>query len=465
MKLKNLMLSLSLAGLCLHQASSQVSAQSARHIGDGRPVSVGDLRPAEFRANRASLASSESNVVAPTAMAYGDTLTSSGDIYYENAPHGSYSIGCSSGCDDGCDSCSGGKGLLAGLKGNGKLFFSAESLLWFAPELSSPALVTTSAQGELPVLPDASTAFGGNDGISYDLLPGFRIEGGAYLDDCQKFGVSGRAYGIFQGKDTYHSASDGSTSLGIPFYNINPAVLAEDAFLVAFTAPTGAPISAGEINARSDLDMLGAEASIRVLLARSGDNRVDLIGGYTYNRLKNSIGMHATSTNLNTGDLIPDGTVFDIDDLIATENEFHGGHLGLLSSVTRKGLSLKTLAKVSFGNMRQSAEARGYTVQSYQGSSTATAGGIFTSPENIGVFQQDVFAFIPELGAKLGYKATDNIELTVGYTFMYWSAVGLAGDQIQRVIDPADTIAPPVAGFVDSGFWMQGVDLGATLTF
>ena len=246
MKLKNLMLSLSLAGLCLNQASSQAFAQSGRHIGDGSVNSAEDLRPAEFRSNLSSLAASDSNVVAPTAMAYGDTLTSSGhsaygdtltssghsaygdtltssgQVYFEGPISGSCSASCDGSCDGGCDSCSTRKGLLAGLEGNGNLFFSAETLLWFAPKLSLPPLVTTSQQGVLPVLPDAATAFGGPDGISYGLLPGFRVEGGMYLDDCQKFGVSGRAYGIFQGKDDFHAASNGETSIGIPFYNLNP---------------------------------------------------------------------------------------------------------------------------------------------------------------------------------------------------------------------------------------------------
>src|SRR5690606_36661577 len=111
------------------------------------------------------------------------------------------------------------------------------------------------------------------------------------------------------------------------------------------------------------------------------------------------------------------------------------------------------LAKVAFGNMRQSGSISG-------------SNGVLALPSNIGEFTNDTFDFMPELGVKLGLPARENLQFTVGYTTMMWSDVALAGSQIDNVVerlDPARTRPEPL--FATDTFWMQGVDLGATFAF
>ncbi len=461
MKIKNVLLSLSLAGMCFSQAPAQdvphsTPSAAARHIGDG-VRSIGDSnryvatspdeRPEQFRpsgeyAKPAHYSSSlDMSIVAPTACQSASCDTS-----------------CMSGCDTNFGSCSTSASTT---------WFSAESLLWFSQSHRAPALVTTSAAGVLPVAGanGVTTGFGGGDGIDTGLLPGYRVSGGKYLGDCQKFGIGGRGYGIFSDSEEYAAASDGTTNLGIPFFNANAAVLTEDAFLVASSVGPNI-ISTGNVTARADLDMLGADGSLHILLGRSKGHRVDMLAGYTYNRLKSSIGVVSESTNVFTGDAIIDGTVFTTNDLFETENVFNGAHLGVLSTIVRSKINLTTLAKVSFGNMRQTGDIRGFTITDPPAAAATTvAGGVFTQPSNMGPFARDVFAFIPELGIKLGYSVRENMQLTVGYTCMFWSSVGVAADQIDRTIDLTQAVNRPTHTFVDRSFWMQGVDLGLRFDF
>lgn len=373
-----------------------------------------------------------------------------------------------SSCDGDCGgNCDGACGLRGRNRKLSNMWFSSETLLWFSQSQSSPALVTTSDTGVFPVLggDGVTTAFGGADGIETGLLPGFRLEAGTWLDDCKKFGLSGRVFGILGNSQEYNASSDGTTSIGIPYFNMNATALVEDAYLVAFTGPGPTPVSRGGVAVRADLDMISAEGSLRYLLGQSSDHRVELIGGYSYSNIKNSLTLGSVSENLFIGDLIPEGTVFTTNDMFETENVFNGGHLGLLSSVTRKGFSLTTLGKVSFGNMRQRGTIRGYTIEEFQGSSTSSAGGIFAQPSNMGSFEQDVFAFIPEMGLKMGYHVNDNLQATIGYSFLLWSSVAMAGDQIDRSVDLAQNIARPSATFANDSFWMQGIDLGLSYTY
>lgn len=447
MKMKNLLLSLSLAGACVNNAVAQVphpmnpEVPSARHIGDG-VRSIGDtnryvpqsddVRPAEFVPAESSMggvspaAAMDLRILAPTSS-------------NSSARHGLVSSGNSGGP-----------------------WLNGEFLLWFSDAQASPPVATSAGNTVNPIAgnPGVTNQLGGPD-IERGVLPGFRFSAGTYFGDEERVGIGGRAYGILQNSEKYSAVSDGSTSLGIPFFNVQTN--ANDAFLVAFDNGVQL-VSDGSLEARSDLDMIGAEGSLHLLINRSARHRSDLLVGYTYNRLKNSIGVASVSTNRAIGDGIPDGTVFTTNDLFESENTFHGGHLGVLSTMTASRISLSSLVKVSFGNMNRQSNVAGYLVEEFGGSSTTTAGGVLTQASNIGTTSTDSFAFIPEMGLKLGYAVNDNIQLSLGYSFMFWSTVGMAGQQIDSSVDLTQASPRPETRIADSTFWMQGIDFGVVLT-
>ena len=459
MKISKLLLVMALAGSSLNQASAQTasSTPAARHIGDG-VRSVGDT-------NRYVEMPEDSR---PKAFKPKASLVSNSEMLDMEmlAPSTSSGCGCGSGsCGGGCDSA-----LISGCGDKStEYWLNMESLLWFGQKRQTPAIITSAPQGVLPVAgdPNVVNEFGGGDGLSSGLLTGYSLSGGKYLDSCQKIGVGGRVFGIFQNSQTQTLTSDGSRSLGIPFFNTT--IAAEDAYLVAARTAGNLPISAGTVTARADLNMLGAEASGYFLLGRSDDHRVDLVSGYTYNKLKDSLSLVSTLTDQFTGNLIQDGTVFNTNDLFEAENNFHGAHLGMLSSVVHKRVSLSTLAKVSFGSMNQTVSTRGFTNQTVNNPGSFP-GGILTQQSNIVEFSRNTFAFLPEMKVKMGYSLSDNIQMTAGYSFMYWSSVALAGKQVDRNVDISQALGgaagtQPRFSFEDSGYWMHGVDLGLTVTY
>ena len=100
-------------------------------------------------------------------------------------------------------------------------------------------------------------------------------------------------------------------------------------------------------------------------------------------------------------------------------------------------------------------------------------GGLLTQQSNIGHYARDVFTVVPEVDLTLGYQITPHIEVNCGYTFLFWSQVARAGDQIDLAVDPnqipqgGPTTAPaagdhPIFAFHGTGFWAQGVNLGLT---
>jgi hypothetical protein len=120
--------------------------------------------------------------------------------------------------------------------------------------------------------------------------------------------------------------------------------------------------------------------------------------------------------------------------------------------------------------MTQRVSVAGSSLDGPPGAGTQGTEGLFARGEVQGDRVRETFAFAPEMNLKLGYQFRRNVNFHAGYSFIYWSDVALAGEQMDRnlFIDPADLNATGPARFVDikhTGFWVQGVDLGATIEF
>jgi hypothetical protein len=352
-------------------------------------------------------------------------------------------------------------------------WFTAETLLVFAADRKSPVLATTAETDVFPLQgdPGVDNRFGGT--LSSDLLAGYRLSAGMYFGSQKKVGFGARGYGIYDAAESFVAGPGGGVSIGVPFFNLARGSLFEpvvpglvgagnDAYIVQGDTPGGLPISTGSLRAQETLKMMGGELSGYVLLARSGSFRNDLVAGYTYNQLRNRVTLDTTSTNQFTGDLIVNGTVLTTHDEFSADNRFNGAHLGVLSSVVRNKVSFSTLAKISFGNMRSRVGINGNSTIA----GVPAAGGVFAQASNIGATYSDRFAFLPEVGFKLGYSIRPRVQLTVGYTLLVWSDVVLAGEQIDNVINLTG-LGPlrPAPLNNHSAYWMQSVDLGLNLIF
>jgi len=219
--------------------------------------------------------------------------------------------------------------------------------------------------------------------------------------------------------------------------------------------------------------VLGADGYARTLLYCAPGRRLDLIGGYQFSRVDDELQInHHTDF---------DPPIFaasaDLQDLFSTVNKFHGGELGLLGEFGKGPVRLSVLAKVGLGNMNETVTISGQSTVTDAGGGTALSnGGVLALPTNIGVYEQDKFAVIPEADVKLIFKLTQHVEMSVGYNFIYWNTLALAGNQIDTSIgglptvnssqwfggqlDPAGGPFPKFAGIKDSDLWLQGLTVG-----
>lgn len=323
-----------------------------------------------------------------------------------------------------------------------------EYLLWWTKSQTAPPLVTTSPNSG--VLPDATILYGGQ-GINDGVRSGGRLELGTWLDHQHDWGLMGRYLQLGEGNTNFTRPSNGSTVLSRPF--ISATTGNEAAFRVA--APG---FASGTVSVDTSNDLLLAEALARRSLVRRPYVRLDLLGGYFFSRVDDSLRVATTQSGLGG---LPVGTQINIRDDFSTQNEFHGGQIGLLMERKRGLWSFRVLGKVALGNMNQRVRIRGFRSNTPAG---APQGGLLAQPTNIGDYQRNRFAVVPEVDLTLGYQVSEHLTATLGYSFIYWSSVVRPGDVIDRTVNlqQAPLVGParPAFTFADSDYFAQGVNFG-----
>lgn len=372
---------------------------------------------------------------------------------------------CGESCDGGCESASRRKHSSR----IGRLFdrcpedswLSSEFLFWHTQDRESPPLVARSAPGTFPVLPNAQVLFG--DDLEGEFSGGFRLDAGKYLTD--NLGVGGRFWILANNNDSFGAdAFPTEESLGRPFFNAE--VGTEDSLLIS--GPAGSLIAPGPVEgtffADSSINMWGAEAYTRLRLNCGNKCNVQFLSGYSHLNVDDSLEVHSVTFSQSTADL------YEFHDYFDTRNQFNGGQLGFELSVTEGRWTFRSMTKVHLGNMNQQVSIAGNHV-----SPTDSGSGGLLALGNQGNFERDKFAFIPEANFKLECQIRRNVSLSLGYSFLYFDNLALAGAQVDPVINPLVPTPLGIAGppwpnrpafnFKDSGMWVQGLDFGLKYNF
>jgi hypothetical protein len=346
-----------------------------------------------------------------------------------------------------------------------------------------PALVTESPNGtqrpNAGVLGrDTTEIVFGDTGIDANSRLGLRLTVGYWLDDCQINGLEATWFSLGDGANTgnFYDAAAGDTSVIVarPFFNA--ALNAQDAQLVAFP-----DIVDGSVQSQTNSEMHSLAVLLRHNLGRNCGRRVDLVGGYRFVRFRESLTIREQLTSQGY-DLIPQGTTFDVLDSFDTENDFHGGEIGLNTVWTRGCWDFDVLTKLALGNMHHEARIDGQTIVDTHISPdvpVVSSGGLLALPTNIGTSSWDEFAMVPELNLNLRYHFSECLSLAMGYSLLWVTDVARTGDQIDFVVNPnqlppvpiaaggaaANNPARPAPMLGTTDMWAQGLNLGVVWAF
>jgi hypothetical protein len=361
-----------------------------------------------------------------------------------------------------------------------RYWVDAEVLLWWLKGANLPPLVASSAAGtpqaNIGVLgtPGTSVVFGGST-VNGDLCVGGRLTAGLWLDCCQNFGVEGYFFQV--GAQTQRFNDSTPDILGRPFINAVSGLPA--AQLIAVPGFLSGTVQASA----SSGSLLGAGALARANLCFgcvccegcSYSYRLDALAGYRYLTMSDRLAVSENLTSIDPAQTVaPLGTNLIVSDSFHTSNQFHGGDIGLSGELRYNAWTLRGTARVAFGSTHERVDINGSTISTVPGTApVVSAGGLLALSSNSGSHSRDMFGVIPEGRLQLAYQFSEHVRVHAGYTFLYWSQVVRAGDQVDLVVNPA-LLAPPLPGasplrpaftFQGTGFWAQGIDLGLEFSF
>jgi hypothetical protein len=382
------------------------------------------------------------------------------------------SIGCDSiGCDSiGCDSPSCNAPWYQRWKnpclclGTNDWFGSVELLLMFRRGDRLPPLVTTGPDTD----PDTAGELGqtgtrvlvGGESILKDITAGGRFTFGTWLDRNHCNSLVFR--GWFAGDKEYGFNTNQNVTpvIARPIFNVSDGQPAEqDAFLVAFPGR-----ATGSIGVRAISEIAGGDISIRQKWYSKYCTTIDLLYGYQYMRLNESLAISSTSTSLDDA-FAPVDSVISVADAFNAENEFHGGQIGFASRYRERCWSFNTIAKVGFGSLSRRANRSGVTVTSLGGASATDPNGLLVRSTNAGTVTDNTFSWVPELDFSIGWQKYRNLDVTFGYHIIGMTEALQVSGEIDpnlavNLSNPPTGAQRPSPALRYNSYYVQGIHFG-----
>jgi len=341
-----------------------------------------------------------------------------------------------------------------------RLWLREEYILWWTRGDHIPPLVTSG-----PLFTGETIDYGNAD-VNGKSRSGIRDIVGYWLDENRWWGVEGTYF--VQGSISESFAGASPTVLAFPYLNV--ATGAQEAFFLS-----NPPGRTGGVSVREISDLEGAEFLVRRNLFQQCGGRADLLVGYRYARLADSLRINANTLAV-TGDAVDPiaGTTRTIYEQFDALNEFNGAEFGVIGQWQRCQWSLELLAKIAFGGTNSHVRIAGDTQQTVPPATTPTdyAGALHALPSNIGAYDRTEFSMIPELGFTISRDLGSRLRATMGYTLIYWGKVMRAGEQIDLNVNKSQippgalTGSPqPQFSFATNDLWIHGLNLGLECRF
>ena len=349
----------------------------------------------------------------------------------------------------------------------GKVTFGAEAMLWWFQGSPTPVpIITDDVYGR-----STTNVLLGGGTVDTNPNPGFRVTLGYAATptwglDANFFYVGNRS----TSSSVSSTGKPGSTDLLVPYFNV--VRNREDITEVSY-----APFYSGTATAELTNSLMGAELNVGWPLSANKPWDMSLFGGFRWLQLKEKYVITTSSPNIPPLPL----DVWLTNDTFDATNNFYGGQIGVRANYVQDAWTFSGVAQVALGGMVQSVDVNGSLVTNdftNFGPTQTFPGGYFALPTNIGNHSRTEFAVVPEVKLNVGYRFTPTVSVSLGYDFLYASAVARPGNQMNRNINQSQAVsytgdvpatltgpAQPTFNFNSSGFWAQAISIALNVRF
>jgi hypothetical protein len=296
-----------------------------------------------------------------------------------------------------------------------------------------------------------------------------------WFDDAQQFSLSVGGFMLTQ--PTYTAYSNASTPGGSPVLArpvVDAVANANSSYLVS--EPN---VITGNIAIQSRSELFGIEANAGYSQAVHPNILGTLLFGYRGLHLGEGLVIQDQFAPLANSVLTYLGNTVNVPNSLSeqarfqTNNEFNGLNLGGKLRWTQQWFFAELIGKVALGYTDQHVKIDGATAlySPTAGLIGLIPGEVLTSPTNIGQQRRQIFGAVPEFGLNLGIDLINHVRLKAGYSFLAWTNVARAADQVDPLVNPGRIPTDPTYGTVGSSphpvrpvqdhlLWVQAVNAG-----
>jgi hypothetical protein len=341
-----------------------------------------------------------------------------------------------------------------------------EATNWDRSASNMPVLVTTSPVGTDPTiagqlgLNTTSILFGGGN-VNDTPEGGGRLTLNTWLDDCRYYGLTFRGWDAGTGDTDFFASQSTHPIVARPFLDFTNGLPAtQNAQLIAYPGDT-----AGNIRINAESEVAGGDLMLRRLLWTGPRSRWDMLYGYQFAQLNESLDIQSNSTVIDSGSLLFN-TQIGVNDFFRTRNQFQGFSVGIQGAKRWGCWYFDGMFKLGLGNMERTITIAGQTrVTDSNGTTTVDNEGLLARFSNDGHYVSDTFVIVPEFGLNVGYALTNNLDITLGYTAMSLPKVAQAASQIDPQL--GSNLSDPLVGemrpnfvLTETNYWLSGFSYG-----
>jgi hypothetical protein len=330
------------------------------------------------------------------------------------------------------------------------LWLTADFLYWATQGPTAPPLVQNGplilppALAPFVTVPATDTLLGGERMLN-GMRPGVRVTGGVFLDAAKEWALGYSAAFLGSRSERLTGGSDGTNIVNLPQFNTFLGTPFETPLYVGYPG-----LTRGTVAAAVQSSFFTGSGQLRRVAQSGTGNRFDLIAGYRYAHLGDSI---ARSFDVVSA-VIPGqfSPRFQGEESTRTRNAFNGGELGFQFQGRMGRFIFDWQSTIALGATSTEID-RSYTRSYIAGGPLSALLGVPLPPVGIpliqtgGLVKRSEFAVMPQVGVKLGWEPIDHVRLTAGYDFLYWSRVRRAPELF-------------TGNDVVTDFWAQGLSLG-----
>jgi hypothetical protein len=329
-------------------------------------------------------------------------------------------------------------------------WITADFLYWATKGVAAPPLVQNGPvflpPGALPfaTVPATQTLLGDELMIN-GLRPGVRITGGIFLDAQKEWAIGYSAAFLGSRSERLTGGGDGTNIVNLPQ---SFTVLG---FPIQGPLYVGYPgVTRGTVTASVQSSFMTGTAELRRVAQSGNGHRFDLIAGYRYLHLGDSV---ATSFDIVSATIPgPFSPRVMGEQSTRTRNDFNGGEAGFQFQGRIGKFTFDWISTVAIGATTTEID-RSFTRSYIGGGPLGALLGLPVPPFGVplvqtgGLTQETEFAFVPHVGLKFGYEVIPHLRLTAGYDIIYWSRVRRAAE----LYTGGDTV---------TDMWAQGMSAG-----